>query len=365
MSNLTNLTSTDALHTQLDAHRATQEVLFNWGLPGTGKTASVRDYAEKRDLPLRVLLLAQLEPSEVGGLPYLDRSAKTVQSDYALPQWFHELLEWEDGVLFLDELNAAPWTVQAAALTFIQDRELRGVKLPDGILICGAGNPVGAGISAMPLSPPMANRLSHFSFMPSVDDYLAGFRTAWGQEIGGVEKMNRAVMAAFLKSHRDLLHVMPETDEDQGLAWPSHRSWDKAVRLMSQLTEQRDQINALTSRVGEAAAAQYSVFAEGFRLPEDPAEIFSPGIDWENVDSAYASAVLLMMLNYLAEKKDPKLYEMAGDILVQISALPDKFDIAAFAAPEYVILKGKIKDAKLHAQVIKTFPAQIRAALGK
>lgn len=354
-----------ALDAQLDAHRATQTTLQLWGPPGTGKSSVIRAYAEKHDLHLEVVLLAQLEPSEVGGLPFLDKNG-TTKTQYALPAWFHNLLDQPNGaVLFFDELNAAPWSVQAAALTFIQDRMLRGVKLPDNVLVVAAGNPVGTGISALPLNPPMANRLSHFTFTPPLDMYLPGFRKAWGREIGGVEMMLRAVVAAFLSSHRDLLHAMPTTDEDQGGPWPSHRSWDEAVRIMSVLVDPAAQMNALGARVGQAAAAQYAVFSDGFRLPEHPSEIFTGTIKWADKDSGYIAAVLAMMLNYVEEQKDANLYKMAGDILLEISEIDGSFDVAAFNASDYVLLKSKVPKAEHHKKVISTFQKIIKDSLGK
>jgi MoxR-like ATPase len=45
-----------------------------------------------------------------------------------------------DGILFLDELNAAPPLVQAACYQLVLDRRLGEYRLPDGWSIVAAGN---------------------------------------------------------------------------------------------------------------------------------------------------------------------------------------------------------------------------------
>jgi len=69
--------------------------------PSIGKSAVVKLLAKKRGLPLRDVRALLLDPVDLRGLPYL-RDGPLEMGDAGLPA-----TRWR-GVLFLDELNAAP-----------------------------------------------------------------------------------------------------------------------------------------------------------------------------------------------------------------------------------------------------------------
>jgi MoxR-like ATPase len=76
-----------------------------------------------------------------------------------------------NGVLFLDELNAAPPAMSAAAYQLVLDRKLGDYELPAGWVVFAAGKrETDRGVtSTMPT--PLANRFAHFEFEVSVKDW--------------------------------------------------------------------------------------------------------------------------------------------------------------------------------------------------
>ena len=87
------------------------------------------------------LRLALMEPTDLRGIPYYNE--KTGQMMWAPPADLptQELADqFECIVLFLDEMNQAPQSVQAAAYQLILNRRLGTYTLPDNVLIVAAGN---------------------------------------------------------------------------------------------------------------------------------------------------------------------------------------------------------------------------------
>src|SRR5262245_57674063 len=86
-----------------------------WGPPGVGKSSIVAQVAREGALGFVDLRLAQLAPTDLRGLPVAEGS---------VARWYPpEFLPTRgDGVLFLDELNMAPPTMQGLAQQLVLDR---------------------------------------------------------------------------------------------------------------------------------------------------------------------------------------------------------------------------------------------------
>ncbi|MDE3179672.1 MAG: MoxR family ATPase, partial [Acidobacteriota bacterium] len=113
--------------------RARQPV-FVWSGPGMGKSSVVAQVAAGLKLQLRDVRALLLDPVDLRGLPFLGSDGR---SNWATPDF---LPQDGEGILFLDELNAAPAMVQASCYQLILDRKLGEYALPDGWAIVAAGN---------------------------------------------------------------------------------------------------------------------------------------------------------------------------------------------------------------------------------
>ena len=139
--------------------------IFLWGPPGIGKSEIVENITYNV-LPGNNLLidlrLALMEPTDLRGYPF--RNPENNQMEWAPPTDLpsRELAEQYDTVvLFLDELNSAPPSVQAAAYQLILNRRVGQYVLPDNVRIIAAGNRENDRGVTFRMPAPLANRFRH------------------------------------------------------------------------------------------------------------------------------------------------------------------------------------------------------------
>lgn len=140
-----------------------------WGMPGSGKTSAIYQFARAHDLPCEVVIASVRDPTDFSGLP-VPRPDGAVT--FAPPDWAANLVQAGKGILFLDEISTAPPATQAALLRVVLDRVAGRTKLPDGVRIVAAANPPEMAAGGWDLSPPLANRFVHLDWEPlSAEDW--------------------------------------------------------------------------------------------------------------------------------------------------------------------------------------------------
>jgi MoxR-like ATPase len=136
-----------------------------WGPPGIGKSSIVRQAAETHSLACIDLRLSQLAPTDLRGLPV---------ADAGVARWYPpEFLPREgSGILFLDELNLAPPTMQGMAQQLILDRRVGSYTVPEEWFIWAAGNRKEDLAAVYDMPAPLANRFLHLEVEPDFDRYF-------------------------------------------------------------------------------------------------------------------------------------------------------------------------------------------------
>jgi hypothetical protein len=138
--------------------------LFVWGHRGLGKSSIIRQYAASNNIGFVDLRCSQLESSDIRGLPeafegktrYLPPAdmpvggmshdeivsqIKNISDDTILKSQLKKLQPfYNDGILFLDEVNRAQDDVLQSIFELILDRSIGQYVLPDGWNIVAAGN---------------------------------------------------------------------------------------------------------------------------------------------------------------------------------------------------------------------------------
>ena len=177
-----------------------------WGAPGVGKTQIVkqaaREIAKQKNmssLPVMVVTLAQMMPTDLGGVPLLyDATAEgkgsekmvlpaemegKVKQGYTIPAWLPGLQDADEGILFFDEINRADQDMLAASLTLLLDREAAGGKynMPAGWRIWAAGNREMDG-PVKPLEAAVASRFlgGHVHLVPTIESWIDWARSDKG-----------------------------------------------------------------------------------------------------------------------------------------------------------------------------------------
>ena len=163
----------NALRTLVAAHQPA----FIWGPPGVGKSSVIAQLARSLNLSLRDIRALLLDPVDLRGLPYVADG----RSRWAIPEF---LRADGAGILFLDELNAAPGMVQAAFYQLVLDRRLGEYMLPGGWVIIAAGNRDGDRAYTTRMPTPLRNRFVHLDFEVDAQEW-----SEWAIGAGTVESI--------------------------------------------------------------------------------------------------------------------------------------------------------------------------------
>lgn len=313
-----------------------------WGQPGIGKTAFVNEYAQsyktqKYDGSVMITLIGStMDPQDVLGLPIVSqREDGKTEAIMAPPQWYYALEEanqqGKKPILFMDEINSAPPSVQAALQTLILDRRTSSYVLPEGTLIVAAANPPEYATDGVPLSPPLANRFCHYEVTLDVEGWIYGVRNAWGKENVSTEEHEvRSKVALFIEDNKQFLQRMPreggsDTDTNNpvdvelaGKAWPSGRSWESAINGMTALletgiTDEVYQRRVLEGWVGEIAATKYGLWLSELHLPSYREVIETPEkVDWSTLRAGEIYAVIdNLHTSIIPDKVSPTIHAIS------------------------------------------------------
>lgn len=223
-----------------------------WGPPGIGKSSIVAQIAKQQGLDFVDVRLSQLAPTDLRGLPvpHTDSHGKGISQWY--PPEF--LPQSGQGILFLDEVNMAPPTMQGMAQQLILDRQVGSYHLPEGWFVWAAGNRKEDRASVFDMPAPLANRFVHLS--TSADFY--SWRTY------ALKNGLHDHILAFLSYRPELLH----SPDKHSAAWPSPRSWEMASQLY------RAQLD-VSPAIGDNAGGEFAAFVQLFEKLPDLGDILS------------------------------------------------------------------------------------------
>lgn len=217
-----------------------QRPVFLWGAPGVGKSDTIRAVATDMKLELRDVRLSLLDPIDLKGFPTINTVKKVMEW---LPANF--LPKKGKGILFFDECNAAPQSVQSAFYQLILDRKLGDYELPAGWSMLAAGNRAGdrSVVHAQPSA--LANRFVHLDFEVSNDDW-----NVWAQD-NNMHLDIRSYMRAFPAN----LHNFDPASNPR--AFPTPRSWSFVNDIYEANLNPDDQYEAIKGTIGEGTAAGF------------------------------------------------------------------------------------------------------------
>ena len=300
-----------------------------WGPPGQGKSSVIRAIAADQGRHLEVLLASIREPQDFAGLPVIaDGTARLVPPDWAL-----RLSEVSDGILFTDEVNTAPPSVQAALLRVSLDKVAGDCDLGQDTSVVAAANPPEQAADGWDLAPPLANRFCHLPWeLPTevVRDGFTGRWHAYSVPVPGPDAVSAAMtrervrVAGFLSARPDLCTVIPDTAAEQGRAFPTPRSWDMAATLSGWVDAagQSEGVRRMLVRgcLGPGASAEYLTYRDNLDLPDpekviaDPANVVLPS----RADQVYVlgAGVLAVLRGRLTAQR----WDAAGVVFERIAA---------------------------------------------
>lgn len=269
-----------------------------WGPPGVGKSQAVRQLAVRigeetgKTVKVTDVRLLLFNPIDLRGIPTANED-KTL-AVWLKPQIFH--MDSSDGViniLFLDELSAAPQSVQAAAYQITLDRVVGEHKLPENCIVIAAGNRVTDKSVAFKMPKALANRVMHIE----VEGSFSSWRE-WAVRSGVNPKI-----IAFLSFRRDRLMGFDSSNEDLAFATP--RSWEMVSGLLNTVSDDIDKMySMIAGLVGCGVAVELRTWAKVYDQLPDIGDIFDgkrPPLP-SGTDALYA--LISSMVRYAREHKN-------------------------------------------------------------
>ena len=220
--------------------------VFIWGPPGIGKSERVEGIANDMNGHMIDLRMSLMEPTDLRGIPFYNK-------DSGLMEWAPPVdLPTEEFakdfpivVLFLDEMNSAPPSVQAAGYQLILNRRLGQYKLPDNVVIVAAGNrETDKGVTYR-MPSPLANRFVHLEMKV---DFESWFDWAVANDV------SPEVIGYISHAKGDLFDFDPRS-ASRSFATP--RSWVFVSELIEDGGSEDELTDLIAGTIGEGLAIKF------------------------------------------------------------------------------------------------------------
>lgn len=300
-----------------------------WGPPGVGKSQGIRQMAEhisaatgKKTVITDVRLLLY-NPIDLRGIP-------TANADKTLAVWLKPQIFQMDSseniinVLFLDEISAAPQSVQAAAYQITLDRVIGEHRLPDNCIVVAAGNRTTDKSVAYKMPKALANRLLHLE----IEDSFSSWKE-WA-----VKSDIHPMVLGFLSFRRDyLMQFSSGADE---LAFATPRSWEMVSNLLNTVDDNLDKMYPLIAGlIGTGIAIEFRSWQKVFQALPVIEDIFDGKAACVPKQSDALYALISSMTHYASKhRNDLKRIENS---IAYASQLPP--DFAATLLKDYMYIE--------------------------
>lgn len=287
-----------------------------WGPPGVGKSQAVRQIAKnieestKRKVHVTDVRLLLFNPIDLRGIP-------TANADKTLAVWLKpQIFQMDDSegvinILFLDEISAAPQSVQAAAYQITLDRVVGEHKLPENCIVIAAGNRTTDKSVAFKMPKALANRLMHFEIEGSFNSWKE-----WAISFGINDKV-----IGFLSFKQNYLMGFDSGSDD--LAFPTPRAWEMVSNLLNGVDGDIENMYSLIAGiVGSGVAVEFRTWNAVYKDLPDIKDIFDGKMTAvpKSTDAMYA---LISAMTAFARSHKDDLQRIANSIKYSGMMPPD------------------------------------------
>lgn len=253
-----------------------------WGPPGIGKSELIAEIGKETGRAVIDMRLLLLEPTDIKGIPYFEPESKTMKwaqpadlptnvtekdikrAEVALKDatasndaekivaaesklvMLQEAQRMSNAILFLDEINAAAPSVQAAAYQLILNRRVGEYHLPPGVsMVCAGNRDTDKGVTYR-MPSPLANRLVHIEMKSDFEDWQ---KWAIGSRV-------HPDVVGFLSHHKHKLFQFDPKSPDRAFATP--RSWVFVSQLLDDNMPESINTSLVAGTVGEGLAIEFA-----------------------------------------------------------------------------------------------------------
>ena len=308
-----------------------------FGPPGIGKSQSINEIARRIELntnkkvnvtDVRLILF---NPIDLRGIP-------TANENKTLAVWLKpKIFDMDDGsdvvnILFLDEITAAPTSVQAAAYQITLDKKIGEHKLPDNCIVIAAGNRVTDKSVAYQMPKALANRLLHLEIESNIDSW-----NKWA-----IDNNIHPYVLGFIKFKPDYLNNFdPKTND---LAFATPRTWELVSNILNNISDNiSDTYELIGGLVGKGVAVEFKTWTKLFSKLPNIKDIFDGTCNDIPRDTDVLYALISSMVIYAKRYKDD-LTKIENSIIYG-EKLPADFSVVLFK--DYMYLDENYKQKLL------------------
>jgi len=199
------------------------EVPLLWGHFGVGKTDIAKQIAEETGRELIILVISQMEPGDLIGMPSRDENKTT----FLKPDWWPEN---ENSIILIDEINRAHRSIRNAIMQLLIDRRIHNHVLPEDCWIMAAANPPDEEYDQVELitDPAFMSRFFHLDISPNDKDWID-----WAKK-EGIDKNT----INFIENYPEYLSNDNQISIRLDLR-PSPRSWYKLSKVLNDFEDEQ------------------------------------------------------------------------------------------------------------------------------
>lgn len=284
------------------------------GSPGIGKSDIVQSIADQYNLKLIDHRLSTSDPTDLSGFPAIVEGRADYIPFDLFPVVGTEVPAGYDGwLLFLDEFNSAPMSVQAAAYKLSLDRKVGQFDLHEKCAVVTAGNLESDGAIVNRLSTAMQSRLIHFELGVDTDEWLSW---AYANDVD-----HR--VTSFINYAEHKLHMFDPAHNDK--TFPCPRTWYFMSRLIKTIGAiDSTHLPALAGTVGEGTAREFLTYCD---IEKDLVTFDQVVKAPKKIDLPTEPSTMYFLCGSLASKVDTKTLPMIVDF---VERLPIEFQIVCF-----------------------------------
>ena len=266
--------------------------IFLWGPPGIGKSDIIKQLGTELDAHVIDVRLSLWEPTDIKGIPYFD--SNTSKMVWAPPSELPDAelaKQHKTIILFMDEMNSAAPSVQAAAYQLVLNRRVGTYQLPDNVVMVAAGNrETDKGVTYR-MPAPLANRFVHLEMTCDWEDWQD-----WAVE----NKVHKDVVGFLTFSKKDLYDFDPKS---ASRAFATPRSWSFVSELLVDNDCDESTLTDLTSgAIGEGLAIKFMAHRKHSSKMPNPTDILLGSV--KKMDSKEISAQYSLVVSLCYELKD-------------------------------------------------------------
>jgi hypothetical protein len=215
--------------------------------------------------------------------------------------------QYDNIILFLDEMNSAAPAVQAAAYQLILNRKVGTYTLPDNVYIVAAGNREADKGVTYRMPAPLANRFVHLEMAVDFEDWFQ-----WATE----NKIHKDVVGFLTFSKKDLYDFDPKSPS-RSFATP--RSWSFVSELLDDDLNEGTLTDLVSGSVGEGLAVKFMAHRKFASQMPNPTDILDGKVKESKTKEISAMYSLTVSLCYelkeASDKGDKKFDDKVNNFL--------------------------------------------------